>query len=138
MFPVDPRDFGNQDFSNSVDTCVPSIHATDPPVEGRYLYSWSLGDPFLKRCGFCLQFGSAFGALTAILDASVLSSYHYGNLTYPSQDPPRMGFLSTVPADADEQLKAAVQAAAQDGGNFPGWYTLGFVCPLARDTNACR
>jgi hypothetical protein len=53
---------------------------------------------------------------------SVLSSYYYGNLSYPSQDPPRMGFLSTVPTDADDKLKAAVTAATKNGNGFPGKY----------------
>jgi phytepsin len=30
-----------------------------------------------------------------------------------------MGFLSTVPPDADDKLKAAVDAAEKNGGNFP-------------------
>ncbi|RDB16465.1 Pepsin A [Hypsizygus marmoreus] len=98
LFPIDPRDFANQEFSNTVASCSPNLVPTDPPAKGGYLYSWSLGDPFLK---------------------SVLSTFHYGNLTYPSHDPPRMGFLSTVPADADDQLKAAVEDAAKNGGNFP-------------------
>lgn len=50
--------------------------------------------------------------------SSVLSAYHYGNLSYPSQDPGRIGLLSTVPEDADNRMRAAVQAA--QGGNFPG------------------
>jgi hypothetical protein len=52
--------------------------------------------------------------------ASVVSSFYYGNLTYPSQDLPRMGFISTVPSDAGDRMKDAVQAAAQKDGNFPG------------------
>jgi Eukaryotic aspartyl protease len=49
LFPVDPRDFVNQVHENSVDECAPNLVATDPPAVGRYLYSWSLGGPFLKR-----------------------------------------------------------------------------------------
>jgi hypothetical protein len=49
MFPIDPRDFITQAFEDSVDECILNIAATDPPeVGGGYLYSWSLGDPFLK------------------------------------------------------------------------------------------
>lgn len=49
MFPVDPRDFTTQPYQDSVDLCSSILAATDPPVEGGgYLYSWSLGDPFLK------------------------------------------------------------------------------------------
>ena len=49
MFPVDPRDFisaSNGDTS----TCVADrVVATDAPSKGS-LFSWSLGDPFLKSC----------------------------------------------------------------------------------------
>jgi len=98
LFPVDPRDFATQKFVDSVSSCRANLVATDPPAVGSYLYSWSLGDPFLK---------------------SVLASFHYGNLTHPSHDPPSMGFLSTVPADASNKLQAAVVAAQKNGGNFP-------------------
>lgn len=98
QFPVDPRDFVNQAYTSSVDECKPNLVQTDPPKVGKYLYSWSLGDPFLK---------------------SVISSFYYGNLTYPSQDPPRMGFLSTVPSDADDRMRAAVRTASHRDGTFP-------------------
>ncbi|ETW75583.1 aspartic peptidase [Heterobasidion irregulare TC 32-1] len=97
MFNVDPRDFGSQTYINSVDQCSPNLVATDPPGEG-FLYSWSLGDPFLK---------------------SALVSFYYGNLTYPSKDAPRIGLLSTVPDDAAVQLQSAVSAAASSNGNLP-------------------
>lgn len=47
LFPVDPRDFIHQAFSDTVDLCTSALAITDPPGEG-FLYSWSLGDPFLK------------------------------------------------------------------------------------------
>ncbi|KAL0581265.1 hypothetical protein V5O48_000748 [Marasmius crinis-equi] len=95
MFPVDPRDFITKD---SVRQCGMNVVTTDTPKTGSgYLYSWSLGDPFLK---------------------SVLSSYYYGNLTYPSRDPPRLGLLSTVPSDANERYENAVEAA---GDRFPAF-----------------
>ena len=43
--------------------------------------------------------------------ASVLAAFYYGNLTRPSQDPPRIGLLSTVPSDGAERLKEAISAA---------------------------
>ena len=46
-FPVDPRDFVHQTFTDSVDQCTAALAVTDPPGKG-FLYSWSLGDPFLK------------------------------------------------------------------------------------------
>jgi hypothetical protein len=55
---------------------------------------------------------------------SVVSTYYYGNLTHPSQDPPKMGFFSTVPRDAGELLKKAVGVAAAADGNFPGKHTF--------------
>ncbi|KAJ7599122.1 aspartic peptidase domain-containing protein [Mycena floridula] len=99
MFDVDPRDFITQAYYNNVDSCLANLAPTDAPVEGEgYLYSWSLGDPFLK---------------------SVISSFYFGNLSYPSVDPPKMGFLSTVPEDAPQKYTTAVQAAIAAGGNFP-------------------
>lgn len=47
MFAVDPRDFVSQSDSGSVANCTPNLAITDPPGNG-FLYSWSLGDPFLK------------------------------------------------------------------------------------------
>lgn len=51
---------------------------------------------------------------------SVLSSYYYGNLSLPSVDAPKMGFLSTVPSDASQLLADAVAAATKAGKNYPG------------------
>ncbi|KIP05275.1 hypothetical protein PHLGIDRAFT_30987 [Phlebiopsis gigantea 11061_1 CR5-6] len=96
LFPVDPRDFVLPALSDTRDGCVANLASTDPPGAG-FLYSWSLGDPFLK---------------------SVLAAFHYGNLTHPSQDPPRIGLLSTVPADSGARLQSAVSAAADNGGAF--------------------
>lgn len=47
MFPVDSRDLIHQTFTDSVDLCSAALAVTDPPGEA-FLYSWSLGDPFLK------------------------------------------------------------------------------------------
>ncbi|KAF4621635.1 hypothetical protein D9613_012568 [Agrocybe pediades] len=98
MFPVDPRDFAGQAYQNNVQFCTPNLVATDPPAIGGYQFSWSLGSPFLK---------------------GVLSSYYFGNLTYPTHDPPKMGFLSTVPKDAGDKMVSAVVAAANVDDNFP-------------------
>ncbi|KAF8347580.1 aspartic peptidase domain-containing protein [Amanita rubescens] len=95
MFPVDPRDLIQQ---VDVSMCAATLSTANTPVVGRFLYSWSLGAPFLK---------------------GVLSAYYYGNLSYPSYDPARMGFLSTVPSDAGEQLQAEANSAVQNGGSFP-------------------
>lgn len=49
LFPVDPRDFIRQAFVGDASRCTANLVSTDAPVEGKgYLYSWSLGDPFLK------------------------------------------------------------------------------------------
>ncbi|KAF9002527.1 aspartic peptidase domain-containing protein [Cyathus striatus] len=100
MFPVDPRDFIRQVYDHEVSTCASTVVSTDPPGNG-YLFSWSLGMPFLK---------------------GVLSAYYYGNLSYPSHDIPRMGLLSTVPSDANQKLVAAVQSASKAGGEFPATF----------------
>ncbi|KAI0029598.1 aspartic peptidase domain-containing protein [Vararia minispora EC-137] len=89
LFPVDPRDFGSQTYDDTPTICTPNLAPADTPAGG-FLYSWSLGDPFLK---------------------GVLAAFYYGNLTYPSRDPPRVGLLSTVPTDADAHLVNAVDDA---------------------------
>jgi hypothetical protein len=49
IFPVDPRNFVRQASKNTVALCEPNIAVTDSPKLGKgYLYSWSLGDPFLR------------------------------------------------------------------------------------------
>ncbi|KAJ3771658.1 aspartic peptidase domain-containing protein [Lentinula raphanica] len=95
MFPVDPRDFISDTKTTNTKTCeADNVVATDPPGVGA-LFRWSLGDPFLK---------------------STLVAFHYGNLTHPSVDPPRIGFMSMVPANADALLTQAVEDAQKAGG----------------------
>ncbi|KAI0313848.1 acid protease [Amylostereum chailletii] len=97
MFPIDPRDFVSQDKSGDAKTCIANnVVATDAPSYGA-LFSWSLGDPFFK---------------------SNLVVFYYGNMTHPSVDPPRIGFLSMVPTNADAELSDAVNQAVANGGNF--------------------
>ena len=115
LFPIDPRDFVSQAFLNNVTACTSNIVATDPPHSGGYQFQWSLGTPFLKRHVAIL----APSTFRSDPSRSVLTSYYYGNLSYPSRDPPRMGFLSTVPANAAELLQQAVSAARQANDNFP-------------------
>ena len=49
MFPVDPRDFitGFASAGEKTSCTVGSVVSTDPPSPGS-LFSWSLGDTFLK------------------------------------------------------------------------------------------
>jgi hypothetical protein len=56
--------------------------------------------------------------------SSTLTTYYYGNLTYPSQDPPKLGFLSTVPSDASSRMQSAASAAAKANNNFPGMFFI--------------
>ncbi|KAF7321626.1 Peptidase A1 domain-containing protein [Mycena kentingensis (nom. inval.)] len=100
IFPVDARDFATQAFSNQLRDCAANLFETDPPeLDKGYQYSWSLGQPFLK---------------------GVLSSFFFGNLTHPSVLPPRIGLLSTVPADDGPLLKTAIASgiAANSGNQF--------------------
>lgn len=48
MFPVDSRDFIHQSYADTVERCSANLAVTDPPGAPGFLYSWSLGDPFLK------------------------------------------------------------------------------------------
>lgn len=56
MFPIDPRDFAGQVFRDTVSVCSPNLVSTDPPGTGGYMFSWSLGIPFLKRSVFVPRF----------------------------------------------------------------------------------
>jgi hypothetical protein len=56
-------------------------------------------------------------------------AFHYGNLTHPSVDPPRIGFLSIVPNNASQLLTDAVKSAQQNG-NFEGALILLITLPL--------
>ncbi|KAI0632241.1 acid protease [Trametes polyzona] len=97
LFPVDPRDFISQHKRGDATNCVASsVVSTDPPSLGA-LFSWNLGDPFLK---------------------SNMVVFYYGNLTHPSVDPPRMGFVSLVPQNAEALLDDAVEDAQKAGGMF--------------------
>ncbi|VDB88543.1 unnamed protein product [Peniophora sp. CBMAI 1063] len=92
-FPVDLA----QNQTGDAETCVASrIVSTDAPSTGS-LFSWSLGDPFFR---------------------SNLVAFYYGNLTHPSVDPPRIGFLSMVPTNASAELAEAVSDAQDNNGNF--------------------
>ncbi|OSC98888.1 acid protease [Trametes coccinea BRFM310] len=104
QFPVDPRDFAHPAavtpgtvYSDEIARCTPALAPTDPPGNGGFQYSWSLGDPFLK---------------------STMVAFYYGNMTHPSQDPARIGFMSMVPSDAGSVLEQAVDAAIANGGVF--------------------
>ena len=128
LFPVDPRDFAAQALPNSVEACSPNIAATDPPYVGGYQFSWSLGIPFLKRFVSSPFFFLYCLSLTAVFHSSTLTTYYYGNLSYPSQDPPKLGFLSTVPSDASGRMQSAASAAAKANNNFPGMFLFIAIC----------
>ncbi|EIW59326.1 acid protease [Trametes versicolor FP-101664 SS1] len=97
LFPVDPRDFVAQNKQGDAANCVASnVVSTDAPSVGA-LFSWNLGDPFLK---------------------SNMVVFYYGNLTHPSLDPPRMGFVSLVPQNAEALLDTAVEDAQSAAGAF--------------------
>ncbi|EPT05128.1 hypothetical protein FOMPIDRAFT_1021485 [Fomitopsis schrenkii] len=122
LFSVDPRDFLSQQRAGNATACVASsVVSTDPPSFGA-LFRWSLGDPFLK---------------------SNLVAFYYGNLTHPSVDPPRIGFLSMVPSNASALLDGAVTDASDNGGNFeetsmaaPTWSTVKSFAQSTTSTSA--
>ncbi|KAJ6585919.1 hypothetical protein B0H19DRAFT_428641 [Mycena capillaripes] len=100
MFPIDPRDLPSPVSTNDASSCmINKIVGTDAPGPGA-LFRWNLGDPFMK---------------------SNLVAFHFGNLTHPSQDPPRIGFLSQVPADAANLLAQAAEDAVDNGENFESY-----------------
>lgn len=69
--------------------------------------------------------------LMIVFLCSTLAAFYYGNLTHPSQDPPRMGLMSTLPANAGERLTQVVKEAQKADGNFAGQY-LKYFCKLSR------
>ncbi|KAH8090996.1 acid protease [Cristinia sonorae] len=98
VFSIDPRDMVTPDQGGDATQCeVKNLVSTDAPSPGA-LFSWSLGAPFFR---------------------SNLVVFYFGNLTHPSVDPPRMGFLNFVPQDASDLLQKAVQKAEAAGGTFP-------------------
>jgi len=115
MFPVDPANLITPYTQGNAELCVASeIVATDPPSEGA-LFSWSLGDPFIKSC---VEFDMDVSDAIIKNVHRNLVAFYYGNLTNPSVDPPRIGLLSTVPTNANADLQEAVANAVADGGNF--------------------
>jgi len=97
MFPIDPRDFvGPFKAGDAMDCVADNLVTTDAPRFGA-AFRWSLGDPFFR---------------------SNLVAFHYGNLTHPSVDPPRIGFLSLVPPNANDLYQQAINDAVSNGGNF--------------------
>ncbi|GJJ14361.1 hypothetical protein Clacol_008625 [Clathrus columnatus] len=94
-FPVDSRDFLG--FQKSSTVCKASTLKVAPaPTQGR-LVSWVLGTPFFK---------------------SNLIAFYYGDLMQPSVDPPRIGFLSTVPENSNEAYASDIASASQAGQFF--------------------
>lgn len=59
-------------------------------------------------------------------------AFHYGNLTHPSVDPPRIGFLSTVPNNASQLLADAVKTAQQNG-KFECQFAISCIFLLSTD-----
>ena len=49
---------------------------------------------------------------------SNLVAFYYGNLTHPSVDPPRIGFLSIVPNNSTGIVQSVVSHAQANGGIF--------------------
>jgi len=94
MFPVDPRDMIGEQREGDTTTCVAdNLVSTDAPTVGA-TFRWNLGAPFMR---------------------SNLVAFHYGNLTHPSVDPPRIGLMSLVPENADDLFRQVIVDAQQTG-----------------------
>jgi hypothetical protein len=101
---------------------------------GGYQFSWNLGTPLLKRFVFYVFFSRFllvfFWAYWGLFHPfSTLATFYYGNLSYPSQDPPKLGFLSTVPSDASGMMQSTASVAAKANNNFPGIF-FPFICDM--------
>lgn len=55
----------------------------------------------------------------AYLHDRVIAVFYYGSLSRPSVDPPRIGFMSTVPADAGQRLSEDVRFAQDAHVDLP-------------------
>jgi len=94
MFPVDPRDMIGEQREGDTSTCVAdNLVSTDAPSVGA-TFRWNLGAPFMR---------------------SNLVAFHYGNLTHPSVDPPRIGLMSLVPENVDDLFRQVIVDAQQTG-----------------------
>lgn len=54
-----------------------------------------------------------------VVDSSVLAAFHYGSLIRPSQDPPRVGLLSTVDVSAGKELCDDKHQAEREHQGYP-------------------
>ncbi|TDL21326.1 hypothetical protein BD410DRAFT_789755 [Rickenella mellea] len=104
-YDVDPRDFGTPissfrpadssranvshggDDGGQEIMCIPNLAIEDPPRIGGWLYSWSLGTPFLH---------------------SVHATFAYGNITHPSSSSPLIALRSVVPDDAVLRMRVGL------------------------------
>ncbi|KAI1794371.1 acid protease [Ganoderma leucocontextum] len=94
-FSIDANDFVAQ---SDPSTCVANV-VDIPAPSNQSLFSWSLGQPFLR---------------------SNLVVFYYGNFSHPSFDPPRMGFVPLVGPGA-AKLNAAGESKY---GATCGWLLI--------------
>ncbi|KIJ56094.1 hypothetical protein M422DRAFT_239298 [Sphaerobolus stellatus SS14] len=132
QFPVDPRDmFGFQNLDprqDDNDGChIISVGSTNAPSTGN-LRSWILGDPFMKS--YVIFYFDIRCSKSLIRPFSNLVAFYFGNVTHPSVDPPRIGFLSTVPSNASALFDAAIEMKRQKGvaGSLSSLYYLKHPC----------
>ena len=83
------------------------------------------GDTVFEGVRFHLRFFVLFEPY--YVSSSALTTFYYGNLSHPSQDPPKLGFLSTVPPDASSRMQSAASAAAKANNNFPCMSLFSFI-----------
>ena len=92
LFPVASQDFVKSGNGNG---CAANVEAIPAPNMNASLYSWRLGEAFLRNN---------------------LVAFYYGNLTDLSAVPPRMGFLSLEDPSSAPQRNSAVRSLLGQGG----------------------
>lgn len=68
---------------------------------------------------------------------SVLAAFHYGSLTRPSQNPPRVGLLSTVNPNAGKQLCDDKHKAEQEHEGYPSTSRLSTIALVYVFSRGC-
>ncbi|KAI1794370.1 acid protease [Ganoderma leucocontextum] len=94
LFAVAPQDFVR--LTGNGCGCTANVEDIDSLRSNWSLYSWRLGSSFMK---------------------SNLVAFDYGNLTHPSVEPPRMGFMSLEPGSNDARSSGV-------GAERRGWLAL--------------
>lgn len=126
-FSVDPRDFVRQSpieepfetaeaGGSAAVTCISTLAVTDPPGTPGFLYSWSLGDPFLKSYVVSLVLMITFSSLVVSLPLSIMETSRI-----PRKIQLGSGFFRLSPQTARRSLKMLSRLLPRRRAIFQVW-----------------